>query len=370
MVQVEIFQDYNDTVIAIGLSHLPWNGGIFSTADIAVGIDVLTERLDDLPSSRLNCFAERPTQYVSPLEVEFASAIASHSCAFRFRGIKSLSHLSDIIEQGRSSLDAAISAAIFLIAGCLAFSFFILLSVCTASITLPYVPVLGSVIYLLILLPGMGLALALSDGDSDTMQRVPPKNDQNITFGRNEGRRLYSMVALKAIPPAVLPQILYLIAFGELVIAFDPQVLNDCPGATSWVDVIRCDALRDYSGPARISSGILVWAEFVFCIAIISSGFVHRFITVKAQPPWDHNTAWVFIVIAVLVVTTIYVSVAVEDGTASALPWFYYLLAVVMPFLCLIWNECLKLEDGKQERRAEKLRRLQFETRLGAWSPK
>ena len=43
--QIETFQEYNDTVIAVGLSHLPWNSRIFATADLAVGVDVLVECL-------------------------------------------------------------------------------------------------------------------------------------------------------------------------------------------------------------------------------------------------------------------------------------------------------------------------------------
>ena len=65
-----------------------------------------------------------------------------------------------------------------------------------------------------------------------------------------------------------------------------------------------------------------------------------------------------------------YLALAVTDGTARALPWYYYVFCILNPILCFAWNELCKSVDAKAERRAEKLRRLQFETRLGAFSPK
>jgi hypothetical protein len=192
--------------------------------------------------------------------------MASHSCAFRFRGAESLVHISSIIAQGRASLEAAIAAGVFLVASCLSFSFFVLFSACAPSTTIPFVPAVGAVLYLQIVLPSIGMTMAMNNGNAEAMKRVPEKNDQSVIFSRNEGWRMYQMIVLKAIPPALLPQLLHFIAFGELVMHFDPDLVSSgCPGATSWVDVVRCDALKDYSGVARTSSGVLVLAEFVFC---------------------------------------------------------------------------------------------------------
>jgi magnesium-transporting ATPase (P-type) len=354
-------------VIAIGLSHLPWNEGIFSTADISVGIDVLSEAVEGGSH-----FPEKVSSTrVLPSEVEFVSAMASHSCAFRFRGAESLVHISSIIAQGRASLEAAIAAGVFLVASCLSFSFFVLFSACAPSTTIPFVPVVGAVLYLQIILPSIGMTMAMNNGNAEAMKRVPEKNDQSVIFSRNEGWRMYQMIVLKAIPPALLPQLLHFIAFGELVLHFDPDLVSSgCPGATSWVDVVRCDALKDYSGVARTSSGVLVLAEFVFCTIIASAAFVQRFNSSWEHPPWRGNRAWVWAVISVATLTCIYAGLGVEKGTGGALPWYWYLLAVTMPWICLVWNESFKPAEAKPVRRSEKLRRLQFETRLGAWSPK
>jgi magnesium-transporting ATPase (P-type) len=354
-------------VIAIGLSHLPWNEGIFSTADISVGIDVLSEAVEggSHPPERVS------STRVLPSEVEFVSAMASHSCAFRFRGAESLVHISNIIAQGRASLEAAIAAGVFLVASCISFSFFVLFSACAPSTTIPFVPAVGAVLYLQIVLPSIGMTMAMNNGNAEAMKRVPEKNDQSVIFSRNEGWQMYQMIFLKAIPPALLPQLLHFIAFGELVLHFDPDLVSSgCPGATSWVDVVRCDALKDYSGVARTSSGVLVLAEFVFCTIIASAAFVQRFNSSWEHPPWRGNRAWVWAVVSITTLTCTYAGLGVEKGTGGALPWYWYLLAVTMPWICLVWNESLKPAEAKPVRRSEKLRRLQFETRLGAWSPK
>jgi magnesium-transporting ATPase (P-type) len=371
-IQVEIFQEYGDTVIAIGVSHLPWNVGIFSTSDISVGIDVLTETFDKSTLTAWRATEGKPmSTSVLPSELEFVCAIASHSCAFRLRGASSLSQLPAIIQQGRASLEAAIAAGIFLVMGSISFSFYVLFSVCAPSSWIPFVPTLGAVVYLQIVLPGIGLVMAMSDSDDDTMKHVPAKNDQAFAFGRTEGWRLYSTTVYRAILPALLPQFLQLIAFGELIIHMEPDlVASECSGAKNWVDVIRCDGLKDYSGPASTSSGTLVFAEFAICIILGSMSFVRRFNTIVEEPPWDRNHAMAWATFVALALVILYAFLNTANSTGSALPWYFYALAVILPFVCLAWNEYWKQVETRHQRRSEKLRRLQFETRLGAWSPK
>ena len=214
--------------------------------------------------------------------------------------------------------------------------------------------------------------MAMSEPAQKTMKQVPPKNDSQVIFGRNEGYRLYKMVLLKALLPALLPQVLHLVVLGQLVIQFEPDLVSsNCGAATRWVKVIRCEALGDYSGPARTSSGIMVFSVFCICCITASASFVDRFEPLVEDKPWDRNSTWSLSVSVAIVVVAILAAVAVEDGTGSALPWYFYVLGFfVMPMLCVVWNEYWKRIECRHERRAEKLRRLQFETRLGAWSPK
>lgn len=369
--QVETFQEYHDTVIAVGLSHLPRNSGIFSQADLAVGIDILTESLNGVHMD-VNKFVYNT---VLPSEVTFVSAISAHSCVFRLSGADATSHIPRIIAQGRASLEASISAGVFYISGCLSFSFYVLFGVCTISTSVPFVPIFGAVLYLLFLLPLIGYTMAWSDPDTDSMKRVPAKNDQKVTFDRQEGKRLYKSTILKAFLPAFFPQLLHLIAIGELMIKFEPEFIHsNCSESISkgeWHSLIRCNALKDYSGVARTSAGAFMLAELILCTAIASATFVHGTIPVRELPPWRGNRVWACSVGFGILLVVVILVVAVEPGSFEALPWYFYLLAIlIMPLSCIIGNEYCKQVDRKHDLRSEKLRRLQFETRLGMWSPK
>jgi len=282
-----------------------------------------------------------------------------------------VSHISCIIEQGRVALEASVSAAIFLIFGCLSLSFFLLFAVCEPSSFIPYVPPFGTVLLMQIILPCLGFSLAMAGGDQDVMQRVPPKNDQSVTFARREGWKIYSLLILKAIPPALLPQLLHFIVFGELLLHFEPDVvLSSCPTSTTWSDIARCKELISYAGPSRISSGILVIVELFLCVIAASAGFLSRMEPLVEQLPWQRNRAWMFSAAIAFSLTIIYGHFAVPLNVKAALPWYYYVIAAGEPIMCLVWVELCKKSEIRLERRAEKLRRLQFETRLGAWSPK
>jgi magnesium-transporting ATPase (P-type) len=364
--QVEIFQDYCDTVISIGLSHLPRNNGIFASSDIAVGIDVLTDIEDEtnMASPRLQCGQALPS------ELEFISAVAANMCAFRFRGVSSVSNISKLIEISRVSLEAAISAAMFLVTGCLSLSLYIVFSLCMPPRMMTYCPILGATLFLQIILPVTTLALAMSDGDNNCMKRVPPKNDLNSVFGGKEGYSQYSRTLLKALLPALLPQVLHPIVYGTLMLKFEyPLVHSRCSRTSSWIDVVRCDGLNSYHGSVRYSSGCVIFVVFVLCIVVSSASYVRRFDSVWEQKPWTYNFLWVIASLANIFLTSIYVYLAAR-GAVSSLTWHYFLLSILFPFSCLFWVERWKVTEKKQDDRAEKLRRLQFETRLGAYSPR
>lgn len=373
ILQVKTFQDYNDTVIAMGLSHLPRNAGIFAVSDLSVGADILEKEVyEDSFENLGDSYPEAiHTSRVLPYEVAFVSSISAHSCAFNLLGTSSTSLMPYIIERGRAALAAATSAALFVISGCLSFSLYVLFCVCTASTTIPFVPILGSVLYLQIVLPLIGLAMSMSDSDAQSMNRVPPKNDQSVIFARDERRRLYLNVFFKSLAPAVLPQFLYLIAFGELLAEFEPELVASLCSFDGdvedigWVSLVRCDDLKQYSGVARTSAGSLVLAEMVLCVILASSSFVYRAIPMRQEPPWRQNRAWVYSVVLSIVFVTVFLVVVLEEGTFAALPWYFFLLAILMPAICVFCAEAVKALDSRHEKRAVTLRRLQFETRCG-----
>lgn len=349
------------------------NADIFAVADLAIGIDML-ERIP-APREPLSTGQDNVEENMTmPPDIEFVTAISASSCVFRLKGPASTSSIPNIIASARAALEAASSSALFVLSGCVSFSLYSLFCLCSVGTNVPFVPVIGSVLYLQLLLPMIGLSMSMRRADNESMTTVPPKNDESLTFAKNEGFRLYSNSFIQALLPAVLPQILHLICFGELMIKFEPDLVRATCGTGinqgDWVLLVRCDGLAFYSGMARTMSGTIVAAVMMVCIIISSASFIHRTRSVLESPPWAMNPHWVGAVVASIITVAVYLVVALERGTFADLPWYFYLLALIMPFLCLLGNEMVKRIDSKHIKRAVMLRRLQFETRLGMWSPK
>ena len=346
------------------------NSKIFSTADLSIGVDIFSESLASSDVEKLSSNA------LLPAEVVFASAISAHCCAFRLEEITSVEYIPTILAQGRASLAAATSAAIFFLSGYLSFALYVFFTVCSVTAEIPSVPMSGSALYLLIILPLVGIPMTMSDPEKRSMQKVPPKNDLSLSFGRKEGKVFCLVSLLKALPPAIFPQLLYLIAFGELMLESDPGIFqsrcrSDNSDPENWIELIRCSELNGYTLDAHNAAVALSFAELALLVVVASASFVYRTVPIWEEPPWNRNHLWATSVLLAFVVIAIYLSLNIERGMFSSLPWYYHFLAFfVMPSLCLLWDEYLKRPEKRVLDRAEKLRRLQFETRLGMWSPK
>jgi len=375
------------------LSHLSQNECIFSTADMAIGVDILCQDFDpesaDGPqgdsesSSEGDGSSEKAISdgrkysraSVLPDETLFVSSIVAHSCILNLRGTTAISHIPDIIASGRAALDASSVAGLFALTGYVSYGFMVLF--CTFSVTtsIPFVPALGSLLFLQFLLPFLGLSLAATCSDKQSMNRVPPKNDESVVFARGEGRRLFQHTCIRACISAIAAHFVHLIGFGSLMLNFERGYLvaGDCGtllGGMDWQNVARCDAVRQYSGPVKDWAGSLMLAELSLCLVVLSSSFLSRTEYIKDKNPWRSNPLWGWAFLASLLLVVFYLVATLDNGVWGALPWYFYIVAIIMPTLGLLISEFVKQADQRQEYRAEKLRRLQFETRLGMWSPK
>jgi hypothetical protein len=358
--QVTIFQDYHDTVISVGMSHLPRNAGVFEESDIAVGIEFLSP-LDERE-------ANHPKE-IAPFEMAVAlvSSISSQSCAFRLQEPPNARQFGSIIMKSRSALHGATASGVFLAIGSMALSIYVAL---TASLPFPpTVPLFGSSVFLQLILPCLGLSMCFTDSDGQAMKKVPPKNDISVTFNCKEGTTFFAISAAKSILPALLPQLLHLIVQGSVRAYFSSDTM--CPDSNKWTDGIRCTA--DPS-PAEDktwgSAGMIVFLAFVANIAVASAGCMHRFTLFSNKAAWTWNFLWLGAFASTVFLLFMILHFVVADDVKSAVPWYSFLIATTSAVFGLFTIEALKRVAISQEVRAEKLRRLQFETRLGAWSPR
>lgn len=363
--------------MALGLSHRSRNERTFSAADLSIGVDIIGQEIyhsmdkqsQSYPDS-IQINAKLSTDSILPAEVEFVSSMVSHSCLFNLRGCSTMAFLPQIISHGRAALESTTAAGLFVINGGLSLALLILLCPCAISIHVPYVSPIGSILYLLILLPILGVAISLSDTDSESMSRVPDKNDDSQVFtGRDEFQRLYKFALFRALPPAVLAQLTHLISFRELLHAFDSDFLKThCP--MSKIPWLTCDAVANYKGVASTSAGALMLAQMALCVVFGSIGFVHRTQSILKELPWINNQLWILGIFISLVLIILFLVGNLQKETLGALPWYFYICFLISPVLCVGFGEWIKSYDHKHEKRDVAFRRLKFETRLGMWSPK
>lgn len=172
--------------------------------------------------------------------------------------------------------------------------------------------------------------------------------------------------------PSFGASVLYLIAFGEIFIALEPALIGDwrdC-ASNSWSDIIRCTHIQDYDGQARKFASALMLGELAVCFIIASAGYLFRTRSLTSENLLQKNKIWIISLFFGAVLVIIYLAISLNKEAFEALPWYYYFLSLLWPFICLGVGERLKVLECRREARADMLRRLQFETRLGMWSPK
>lgn len=316
---------------------------------------------------------------MTPDEIAFVTSISAHSSIFNLSGHKATRHIIEIIRIGRACLEAATSSASFTLSSHLSFCIFILLCPCTAATVVPSIPLIGCFLCTQVLVPSIGLTLALSDDAKEFMTRVPPKNDP-VKYSLVPDYRYCISGLLRVALPAALPQFLYLIVLGQLMWELEPSfVLDFClhsidggeiiePIKPPTASILRCNALRDYSGPVTESAGTILLASFALCICVSSASYVFRTESIRAEPPWKRNHLWLGSLAVSFILVAGYLSLFLENGSMQALGWSFYLLFVISPFICLYCCEVAKKMDQTNERRAAMMRRLQFETRYVCFS--
>ena len=129
---VQVFQEYNDTVLTVGLSHISSNAEIFCQSDLSIGFNGLFKTSLDMNGKDQN----EATIYsnLDPKEVSYVSSISSYPCVFNVPLNRyGLLPLSQVLSQGRGALSAVTDAGAFIVTSSIALSLTVLLSCCNVS---------------------------------------------------------------------------------------------------------------------------------------------------------------------------------------------------------------------------------------------
>ena len=99
---------------------------------------------------------------------------------------------------------------------------------------------------------------------------------------------------------------------------------------------------------------------------VISSSFLLGTTPVLSRnrpSPVRKNKIWALTAIFGILVVILYLCFTLESGVMQSLPWYFYFLSLVSPFICLAICELVKKKEMKNQQTAAKMRRLHFETR-------
>lgn len=369
---IKIFIEHSDTVLTLGLSHVSRNNNIFSASSLSIGINYLIQKeinvqaQPDRTRKLSTSDSQLYTHRLSPKEISMISLISANACVFSLTLDIGLTNLPSLIELGRATMNAGIASTHFMIVAYTSFTLMIVFSPFSVSKSMPFLPGVGIVIYILVVIPSIAISMAFTESNKEDMKIVPVKNDKSESFSRREGKRLITSVIIKGLLPAALSQVVFLIAFGSIIIEYDSElIIDECGLKTfSWIDVIHCDVMNSYVGPATIPSGALIISFHALCMIVISSSFLLGTNPIFSKSaPLQKNKVWTFTTILAAAVILLYLCLTLERSAINYLPWYFYFVSLISPFVCLAFCELVKQRDRKDEQRAAKMRRLHFETR-------
>lgn len=345
----------------MGLSHVHGNIGTFSVADLAIGINSIASL--DISHSK-----NYTSSQLTHEDISFVCAVISHSCVFNLSDDHFLACMPKILRRGRAALDAGISSVLYSFTSYISFAMLIAFCSITISTAVPCPPCLECVLLLYVLIPLLSISLCFTRRDQQLMDQVPPKNDSNVTFANGEYRRLFIFSLGKALWPAIASQILYLWSFSQMILKMDAEFLSEHCGSdilrASPLVVIRCDALKFYSGPAKRIAEVIMLLEFALCTTFYSGSFVYRMSNLTYACLWRNY----FLTVAICVSTGFILLLG--SVAFPFMSWLMFCATMIFPILSLVICEAIKRQEMWHFKRAANFRRLQFETKLGMWSPK
>lgn len=373
---MKVFQYYHDTVLSVGLSHICQNDETFMASDIAFGNDIFFGHQDNMNEDDEfgHVILEDHSQTaLCHCELLFVSKVASNSCVFNLcLGQSGLLNMAEILAQGRKSLASGVSAVTFLFYSSIVFTLTIFSCIFSASTSAPVIPTSLVVLYLMVFIPAIAISMQFSQQNEALMTAVPSKNDKSITFASGECQRMILHTLIRSIIPIAGSHLVYLIAFGSLVLDYDPdtieQICNLDSNDSIWTLPIRCPGLSTYFGQAVLSASCLMLSELNLCVIIQSLSFLFGHDPVGN--PFAKNCVWSTVSVTCVAIVFLHLAFVLPSGSLEVLPWYFYLVSFCCPIFSLLVSELVKTREKRFEDRAEKLRRLQFETRLGMWSPK
>ncbi|KAF9924116.1 hypothetical protein FBU30_005856 [Linnemannia zychae] len=313
---IKIFQDYGEVVCCIGSSLNINNTAAFAKADISVGIEPI--KMNSSPESR-SAFS-------------LGSKINSLSCGLIMHSETSLYALTQVIREARRLLNSQRQGVVFMIASLMSLTLLLLISYC---FLLPPAMTGYQILWIMwIIVPLLILSYFFSPHEPDTMTMMP-STQEYVTTTRPSS--LYLLLPC-SLYPSYWNVCLRLPVFWK----WDSMASMVKRGAVGTI--IRTKLHYDYLG--------LVYGMDIQYF--YESNSFSSYIPTLEESYMDWCKRLVVI-----------------NGPhkVNDLPWWLFVVAFLWPIAFMPIQEIVKARDMKECIRAQKLAKLEFNTKLGMHSP-
>ncbi|KAI9922405.1 hypothetical protein PsorP6_001536 [Peronosclerospora sorghi] len=406
---ISIFQENHEVVMGVGSSLKESNAHLFSKADLAVALQGDVQALFNKP---IPCGKELPV--LSDEDIQLSQILNTLACTFRLKsspddansqekhsqeftdstndatssGTATVAHLIELIRLGRQMLTNFYQLNTFIFVSQLFIATIILVSY---AVPFPHVPQLScsSIFWLLwVFIPALSLSMLASASETDIMKNTPRKNEE---FDMEENMpRLVAYFLGRHVPSVLLA-----IAVFECLLGFSLQASSNFnPNAFAierfnkfgWMDFVFNDELVTVRPrPAavvaaldRAEAGMLL--SIGIYIVTSSCGYLYRCESAFKSSP-IRNIMWVTVASILMclqfILSMLRAGIVGADGVTL---WYFVSQSVPLAFWATtlgLWplvifcvDELIKMHDKRHLSRYNKFLRMQFDTRLGMWSPK
>ncbi|KAF9974039.1 hypothetical protein BGZ73_002685 [Actinomortierella ambigua] len=315
---IQIFQDYGEV------------------ADISVGMEPI----------RMQSSSDAKSTF------SLGAKINSVSCGLMMQSETSLYALTQIVREARRLLNSQRQGSAFMMASFLSVSLLLVVGYC---FLLPPAMTGYHILWLVwVIVPLLALSFFFTPHEPDTMTTMPSKNTAPL---RALPRFIVHFLVRFTLPIAITLHIYD----GREGFQFSFNSLGDGKAWLSWT------ASEQWALLYAQNYTLLVW---VWYTVWLSGSFMSRTLPIRAFAPWK-NRVWIGASIACMVLQLVFCFISLIKGPhrVSAVPWWLIVVVFLWPVVFMPIQEVAKARDRKEYIRAQKLAKLEFNTKLGMHSP-
>eukprot|EP00927_Polykrikos_kofoidii_P045288 TRINITY_DN39211_c0_g1_i1.p1 TRINITY_DN39211_c0_g1~~TRINITY_DN39211_c0_g1_i1.p1 ORF type:complete len:1388 (-),score=190.97 TRINITY_DN39211_c0_g1_i1:250-4413(-) len=406
---IDILQENSECVTCVGSALQP-NFETFRQANISVSVLVSA-----VPRCR-RCFGQREPKdgvpegcerdlllpgTVNRAEFQLSADFTSLPCALQARHSysngeqRTLGVLFNAIKEARRCVDCIFMVLIHYVCGSVELGVII---AAQALLCLP-APLEGIhvVALLLLLLPGISLALLFNAASPQLMRELPLKKADEMTLA--QPGRLMALYALRSIPTALVVVAAFVFDLHHAVTLHlermrmrqaPEEVVKECANFAwqwwltgRWPNCVRALSRPDVGAASNSElSCALVrsqqWGGFLFLIyqVTLAFTFLDRYDSLHARGPASNFVLCGVAVLALLIHSVasflvLFMNCSSHWEMIHVPSWeVWVILFIVWPAMAVALSECTKHKDRKSHNYLQRTLRVLFNTRLGMWSPK